>query len=274
MKPSSLLAAALMFPLSAGAANLEKETVKAWDDYIRTVEAQVRGGNQRCAFLWTDERPDRAAKVHGGEIVVAAAKTNSPKEVPSGLIHDWIGAVFIPNATISQALPVIRDYGRYKDFYRPAVVDSRPIALSDSEDRFSILLANRFAFRNTALDSDYKSAHFRVDGRRMYTISQTTRIQEVAEYGNVKQHVLPEDQGTGLIWRLFSVTRFEERDGGVYVEIEAIALSRDIPVSLRWLVEPIVRRVSKTSLLRSLEETRNAVRSNAMNAAVTVAETR
>jgi len=43
----------------------------------------------------------------------------------------------------------------------------------------------------------------------------------------------PEGEGTGLIWR-----RFEERDGGVYVEVEAIALSRDVPASLRWLVEP------------------------------------
>ena len=48
----------------------------------------------------------------------------------------------------------------------------------------------------------------------------------------------------------------------MYVELEAIALSRDIPGSLRWMVEPIVRRVSRSALVVSLQETADAVRSN------------
>ena len=73
---------------------------------------------------------------------------------------------------------------------------------------------------------------------------------------------LPQDHGTGIIWRLNSIARYQERDGGVYVELEAIALSRDIPGGLRWLVEPIVRRVSRSSLVVSLQETADAVRSS------------
>jgi hypothetical protein len=73
---------------------------------------------------------------------------------------------------------------------------------------------------------------------------------------------LPQDHGTGIIWRLYSIARYQERDGGVYVELEAIALSRDIPGALRWLVEPIVRRVSRSSLVLSLQETADAVRSS------------
>ena len=59
---------------------------------------------------------------------------------------------------------------------------------------------------------------------------------------------------------LYSFSRFEERDGGVYVEMEAIALSRDIPFSVRWMVEPIVRKVSRSSILTSLQQTSEAVR--------------
>jgi hypothetical protein len=70
-------------------------------------------------------------------------------------------------------------------------------------------------------------------------------------------------EGSGLIWRLFSIARYAQRDGGVYVELEAIALSRDIPPTFRWLIEPIVRRVSRGSLLTSLQQTENAVRLNA-----------
>ena len=56
-----------------------------------------------------------------------------------------------------------------------------------------------------------------------------------------------------------STARFEERDGGVYVELEAIALSRDVPV--RWIVNPIVRRVSRNSMLVSLQQMKEAVNS-------------
>jgi hypothetical protein len=69
-----------------------------------------------------------------------------------------------------------------------------------------------------------------------------------------------EGEGNGLIWRLFSLARYVERDGGVYLELEAIGLSRDIPASLRWLVAPIVRRISRGSLSTSLRQTRDAVR--------------
>ena len=86
-------------------------------------------------------------------------------------------------------------------------------------------------------------------------------MQEIRHYGKSDEQVLPPDQGKGFIWRLYSVTRFEERDGGVYVELEAIALSRDIPVALRWVVNPMVRRVSKNYMLTSLQQMEGAVRS-------------
>jgi hypothetical protein len=46
---------------------------------------------------------------------------------------------------------------------------------------------------------------------------------------------------------------------GVYVELEAIALSRDIPAAFRVFVTPIVRRVSRDSLATSLHQTKAAV---------------
>jgi hypothetical protein len=85
-------------------------------------------------------------------------------------------------------------------------------------------------------------------------------VQEIEHYGQANEQELPPNQGSGYVWRLYSVARFEQRDGGTYVEVEAIALSRDIPIALRWLVNPIVRRVSKNSMLVSLQQMREAVR--------------
>ena len=253
-------AASLLFLTPVRGATLKPDTVKAWDQYIEAANLRIR---DRCkpgrSFLWMDEAPDRVAKVRQGKPVVSKAAANTPMAVPSGLIHDWIGVVFIADTTMDRVLPVVRDYGRYKEYYRPGVIDSKPVALSDQEDRFSMVLANKALFRTIALDTDYISTRVELDPRRSYSIARTTRVQEIADYGAAGQHALPEDEGTGLIWRLFAVTRLQERDGGVYVEIEAIALSRDIPVSLRWLIDPIIQRVAKASLAQSLEQTRHAV---------------
>jgi hypothetical protein len=200
--------------------------------------------------------------------VVSPAGPHTPLKVPSGLIHDWIGAVFIPHASPRDAWAVLRDYSHYKDFYRPAVIDSKTLSASgaptgQTKDRFSMVLMNKAFFLTTALATDYESRYIRLDERRGYSVTRTIRIQEVEEYGSPAEHALPEGEGRGILWRLFGITRFLERDGGLYIEIEAIALSRDIPASLRWLVEPVVRRVSRTSLSTSLQQTEDAVRSRA-----------
>jgi hypothetical protein len=70
---------------------------------------------------------------------------------------------------------------------------------------------------------------------------------------------MPEGQGGGYIWKLYSIGRLAERDGGVYIEIEAVALSRDIPAALRFIVDPIVRSVSRSALVTSLTQTEEAV---------------
>jgi hypothetical protein len=257
------------------AANLRNETVKAWEDYIHEVNSQLHERvHAGSPFLWVDESAERLAKVRGGEIVVSPVGVHAPKEVPFGLIHHWIGAIFIANTTFDQVQSVLRDYGRYKEIYRPTVMESRPVKLSEAEDRFSLLLANRSLFRKIALESEYRSLQFRVDDRRRYSIAQTTHIHEIAEYGAASQYALPEDQGTGLIWRLFALTRFEEREGGVYIEVEAIVLSRDVPASLRWFVDPIIRRVAKSSLITSLQQTRDAVISDSRPAGRSVGGSR
>jgi hypothetical protein len=247
---------------TAHAAELKPETVKAWKEYIQSATARMQGhlhpGNH---FLRVDENEDWVRRVRSGEIFVSPSNSQSVTKVPSGLIHDWLGDAFIAHTTIKDVLSVISDYDEYKEFYRPTVVDSRALARGEREDRFSMVLMNQSLFLKTALESEYRCFSIRVSGRRYYTVSETTRIQEIENYGAPGQHTLPEGEGNGFIWRLFSISRFEERDGGVYIELEAIALSRDIPISLRWIVEPIVRRISRNSLETSLRQTERAVHS-------------
>lgn len=253
-----------VLPGMASTVKLKSETFKAWQEYVEAAKVQMQDRLKADGpFLVSDHDSARAAKLRTGEILVAPIGPHIPKSVPSGLIHDWSGEVFIPNVTFQDVLLVIRDYERYKQIYAPAVIDSGAIVIGESKDQFSMMLMNRSLISKTALDGKFQSDFFSVNQQRWYSISETTCIQEISGYGTENQRWLPQDEGTGLIWRTYVITRFEERDGGVYLEMEAIALSRDIPISLRWMVNPIVRRISRSSLTTSLSQTRDAVQSAA-----------
>jgi hypothetical protein len=270
------LVPAVIFPLAAvpsRAADLRPDTVQEWHAYVEAADARNQERVLRgTTFLSMDEIPGRAERVRHGDIVVSPIGPHVPLKVHSGLIHDWIGAAFIPNVTLVDVLPVVRNYDRYKNFYHPNVVASKQIGSTESEDEFSMVLINKSVMTKIALDSQYRSSFTRLDDHRWYSISETTRIQEIADFDMPSQHTLPENHGTGLIWRLHSITRFEERDGGVYIELEAIALSREVPTALRWFADPIVRRVSRSSLLTSLQQTEMAVRSDSGSVSITTAD--
>ena len=67
---------------------------------------------------------------------------------------------------------------------------------------------------------------------------------------------MPAGRDRGFLWRLNSYWAFNERDGGVYVECEAISLSRSIPSALAWLLDPMVRNLPKEFLGDTLTATR------------------
>ncbi len=245
---------------SLDAATLKPETKEAWDAYLHAANDAMQARLQPGAhFLWLDEEPDRREEVRTNGPYIAPMSRDIPRKVPHGLIHDWLGAGFIPDAKIEDILMVVRDYDHYKNMYRPGVIESTSRGTDGVKDLFSMRLVNKSVVAKTALDAECEVSYIRVDDQHWYGFSNTTRIVEVDKFGTPEQRTLPEDQGTGLIWRLSSITRLEERDGGVYAELEALALSRDIPAAFRLFATPIVRRVSRDSLATSLHQTKAAI---------------
>lgn len=250
----------IQFHPSTGGASLKPETKAAWDAYLQTETTAMQARLQPGAhFLWLDDEPGRAESIRANGPYISPVGPHIPLKVPSGLIHDWLGVGFLPNVKIEDIIHILRDYDRYKEIYKPGVIDSISHGTDGVKDLFSLRLANKSAVAKTALDTDCEASYIRVDERHWYGFSNTTHIQEVDKFGTPAQRTLPEDQGTGLIWRLSSITRLEERDGGVYAELEAIALSRDIPAAFRLIVTPIVRRVSRDSMATSLHQTKVAL---------------
>ena len=56
-------------------------------------------------------------------------------------------------------LAVVRNYSRYKEVYKPGVLDAKLLRKTGGEDRFSMLLRNLSFFSKTALDSEYDSSY-------------------------------------------------------------------------------------------------------------------
>jgi hypothetical protein len=260
IRRAALVAILLSSPSMLSATNLNQQTIKAWDEYIHGTDSRMQQRLTGTAtFLWIDETLERRERVHQGEILVEPVNIDIPEKVPQGLIHDWIGAAFIPNATSTAVFAVLNDYDRYNQFYDPAVIHSKLLDDSGATRRFSLLLAEKAPFVTAAIESEYASQTIRLGKQRWYTVAYSTRIQQIDNYGQAGEHELPPDTGTGYIWRLYSIERFEERDGGVYVELEAIALSRNIPLEIQWLVKPILRHLPRDSMVATLQKTRVAV---------------
>ncbi len=238
---------------------LNEETLRAWDQYIAKTRSDIAAWQESDElFLRSEAAPGVIRRVRDGTIVVAPVGRN-PKPVASGLIHDWRGVAFMPNSTIDTVFSVIRDYARYKIYYAPLVTDSKMLGQSGNEYRFSMRMMNQSLFSKSALYGEYAEDYYRTSDTRWYSIAYSTRIQQIDDFGQSGEHLLPPDEGSGYIWRVYSISRYQQRDGGVYVEVELIALSRDIPASIRWFVNPIVRRISRNALITSLEKTRAAV---------------
>jgi hypothetical protein len=243
----------------AAAAELQHDTLLAWDAYTKEsdVRLQQRGANR--PFLWTDESPDRAARVRRGEVVIAPVVGKGSESVPHGLIHDWIGAVFIPGATLDSVRSVVHDYDSYHEMYQPVVVSSKTLGCTDDTQDFQMVWQRKVLFVSAALQGRYHARDLAIDAHRGYSIAESVEVREIEHFRRPDQNMLPPDTGNGFIWRIRSVARFEERDGGVYLELEAMALTRDIPGSLAWMVNPVVNHLSVNSLTTTLRQTRGAI---------------
>jgi len=259
-KPRVAILLVLLTPALLNAMQLKPQTLKAWDAYARAarvrMEARARGHGP---FLWVDEEPDRLERVRGGEILVEPGNDESPHSVPHGLVHDWMGAVFVAKASLDEVTGVLNDYARYKDFYKPMVVRSRLLEQSADHEKVSLLMTQKAYSIIAAVETDDEVLEVTIDPARVYSLSTSVRVHEIADYGKPSEHALAEDNGPGYVWRTLTITRLEQRDGGVYIEMEMIALSRSIPLAFRWLVQPLAEHLPRNILAVTLRDTRDAV---------------
>ncbi len=234
---------------------LEPQTVKAFDQYVKRREAEMQA---RPSFLWCDGRQSCLSTVKQGDLMVEPRHQRGVHEVPGGLVHDWQGATFVPGVKLDDALAVLRNYDNYKNVYAPEVIDSKLLSRQGEQSKVFLRLRKK-KILTVILNTEYDTLIERVDATHGRSRSFSTRIAEVDDPETKDEHEFPIGQDHGFMWRLNSYWRFEERNGGVYIECEAISLSRGVPMLLSSLMAPILRQLPRESLEKTLLATRRAL---------------
>jgi len=193
-----------------------------------------------------------------GAVVVEPFGTKPLTPVDGGLVHDWVGSVFMPGATLEKTLAMVQDYDHHKDVFKPEVIGSRLIS-RDGNDFHIYLRMLKKKVITVVLNSEHEVKYVPIDKTRWRSVSRTTKITEVENAGKTDEREKAPGTGEGFLWKLNSYWRFEERDGGTWLECEAISLTRNVPTGLGWIVEPIIRDLPKESLANTLRATRTAL---------------
>jgi len=253
--------------LAGNAAELKQTTTTAFDKYVAVTEARINnelrtGGT----FLYVDGQAEDARQssynqLRKGEVLVEQRQTRSPGlslDVPDGMVHHWVGIIFIPGITLAELLPVMRDYDRRAELYKPDVIASHLISHQGDDYAFFLRLYQK-RFTTVVFNTEYVAHWGQVDPHKTYSHSRSTTITEVKDPDRPAGDEWPVGQGRGYLWRLNTYWRFEEKDNGVYMQCEALSLTRDIPFGLGWLLKPLVTKIPRESLNRVLGQTRTAV---------------
>ena len=261
----SLVVAAVfaLHALPAHAAELQARTIDAFNRYVRLTEKRMDGGGP---FLWVDALPPaqqraRLEDLRRGGLLIERLQTRDGGRdirIPDGMVHHWLGAVFVPGATIEAALALLQDYNRHAEIYKPAIAQSK--LLSREGDVFRTFVRfHQKKIITVVLNSEHEARFRRPATDRAESRIYSLRIAEVEDPDTPGEREHPVGNDGGYLWRLNSYWRLAERDGGTYIQCESISLTRDIPFGVGFIVRPFVTSVPRESLEFTLTTTRRAL---------------
>jgi hypothetical protein len=265
-RPTALgiLCIGLLAGFAAAAAELKQDTIQAFDQYVKvTEEERAAKRGKYGTFLWVDSQEDALRqqfheRLARGEVVTKRLETrddNRPIRIPHGLLHHWVGTIFIPGATLAQTMALMENYPSYPQLFSFGVQRSK--VLSQEKNDYQVQLrmfreARSPVFFNVDLDDRYT----RPDSGHGYRRSRSTRIAELADVGKPTEHELPVGNDRGLLWRLDMDWSCEEQNGGVFLQIEVIALSRGVPAIIAWLASAYIQGIPQEYLEKVLQAMR------------------
>lgn len=248
-------------------------TIESFDRYVTAAETQFHeelAANKDFLYVDALPEPERAqsyAALQNGQPLIRRSPPCEPRcpAIPGGLLHDWTGIVFVPGVTLAETLTALQDYNRDALYYQPQVTAAKLLAKSSNHFRVFLRLQQTHVI-TVVLDTEYEIQYTTLDNSHAASQSHSTRISEVENPNSPQERTISPGADHGFLWRLYSYWRFYQADGGVYIQCNAISLTRDVPTGLGWMIGPFIQKIPQESLRFTLTATRQALSQKFRNA--------
>ena len=214
---SLIVVVLLLFPSAASAAELRAETIASWNRHVAAVEMTLR-----------DHESDMPVADPEGRAV----------PVPGGTIHEWRGSVLIPGITVAHLVHALETPG----LPPPAddVLDAR-VMRHDGDALHVYLKLARTAIITVTYDTEHDVRFTRRSAGFVTSRSVSTSIRESS------------GSDRGFLWRLNSYWRYRQVGDAVLVDVLSLSLSRDVPSLVRPVAGPVIDRIARESMKRTLD---------------------
>lgn len=254
-----------VWPVTSSLAEAPAAAVDGFNAYVDRLESRLaqqhRSAGSFLAPVGSSAESD--ARLRRGELIIEQLTTDGEADVPGGLLHHWRGTAFVPGATAADFERLMKNISAYPQRFAPEVLEARVDSpqTDDLPDHFSTTMRVRQRHVITVvMDTTYDVTYGSLDPQHGYSIAHSTKIAEIASPGSKDEHALSASEEHGFLWRLNTYWSYEERDGGLYMQIESVSLTRAIPAGLAWVIGPYVKSVPRESLEFTLRSTCNALK--------------
>lgn len=252
-KLAIVIAAGLLVGVNSRAATIKAATSEAWDGYVQQAESALPQGPADDSHLFVFQRQSSDVEGQFRPGLSAFSPHGSGIPVHSGLVHHWFGTLFIPKTNVAEVLSVMEGYDKYSVVYGPGVVESKLLSHSGDEFTYRLKFIQKGFGVKAGLIGEFDSVYHTLTPEAGYSVTRSTDLTELADPGTSEEHALPFSKSHGYVERVCTIVRYRQVSEGVYVEVEALTLSRGVPAAVRWLVAPLIERFSRETMTATLE---------------------
>jgi hypothetical protein len=243
------------------AAEAPPAAVSAFNSYINSVESRIARQHRSQSGFLAPAAPDAQseARLRQGELIIEQITPPAGADSSGGMLHHWRGTAFAAGAKGADFDRLMRNFNAYPQYFSPEVLQAKVLSQQGDHFQASMRVRQRHVI-TVVMDTAYDITFGRLDAQHGYSISRSTRISEIDSPGTANERVLKPNEEHGFLWRQNTYWSYEERDGGLYMQVESISLSRSIPIGIGWAIGPFVESVPRESLEFTLRATCNALR--------------
>ena len=242
--------------------------VSSFNSYSKAVESRLAQQHRSLnAFLApaASDPPSAETRLCRGELIIERLTPSTGADFSGALLHHWRGTAFAPGAKAADLERLMRDFDSYSQHFSPQVLQARVFTQDGNRVQAWMRVRQRHVI-TVVMDTSYDITFGELDAQHGFSISKSTGIAEIDSAGTSRERALSANEEHGFLWRLNTWWSYEERDGGLYLQLESVSLTRSIPRGLGWAIRPYVESIPRESLEFTLRSECSALRNSSRRA--------